>query len=330
MVSWLLVVTGALVFFMQAGFAMLCAGCVRKKNVQNTMLKNVLDACGAAVAFYSFGFGFAFGGQYDTKETSFIGTKNFFFSGDIDPAFWFFEYAFSAAAVTIVAGTLAERCQMTAYLCYSLFLSGFVYPVAARALWSAVGFLSAGAAEPFGEVGAIDFAGSGVVHVTGGTIALIAACALGARIGRFHDVKGRELDVPKEIPGHSVALQMMGTMVLWFGCKYLEATFLECCKSSGSLKLDMPIFLPTNHILLTRAFLFTAGYGFNPGSALLLTVPNRGSIAALVAVNTSLSGAAGALSALLTNLYLEERKTGDYAFSLTMAMNGLLTGLVSM
>ena len=106
--QWLLILCGALVFFMQAGFAMLCAGCVRKKNVQNTMLKNLLDACGAALAFYVTGFAFAFGGG-SSEGKSFIGSRNFFFMGDIDPAFWFFEYAFSAASVTIVAGTLAER-----------------------------------------------------------------------------------------------------------------------------------------------------------------------------------------------------------------------------
>ena len=108
---------------------------------------------------------------------------------------------------------------MAAYLCYSLFLTGFVYPIAARAVWSSYGFLSPFAPDPFGNVGCIDFAGSGVVHVTGGMTALIAAHLLGARKGRFHDSRGRPLDKPKEFPGHSIALQLMGTMVLWFGCK---------------------------------------------------------------------------------------------------------------
>jgi len=121
--NWLLVFAGALVFFMQAGFAMLCAGCVRKKNVQNTMLKNLLDACGAAVAFYCIGFAFAFGGQDEVVGNTFLGYQNFFLMGSVNPAFFFFEYAFSATSVTIVAGTLAERCQMAAYLCYSLFLT---------------------------------------------------------------------------------------------------------------------------------------------------------------------------------------------------------------
>ena len=184
------------------------------------MLKNLLDACGAAIAFYTVGYAFAFGGQDDTSgKKSFLGTENFFSMGDVDAGFWFFEYAFSATAVTIVAGTLAERCQMSAYLCYSVFLTGFVYPVAARAIWSTVGILSSGATDPFGDVGVFDFAGSGVVHVTGGMTAFWAAYMLGARKGRFHDSKGRVLDVPKEFPGHSIALQLLGTMILWFGCK---------------------------------------------------------------------------------------------------------------
>jgi len=131
--QWLLVVTGALIFFMQSGFAMLCAGAVRKKNVNNTMMKNLLDACGAAVAFYATGYAFAYGASSSgSNDISFIGSSNFFLQGDVDPAVFFFQFAFSATAVTIVAGTLAERCQMTSYLFYSFFLTGFVYPVVAR------------------------------------------------------------------------------------------------------------------------------------------------------------------------------------------------------
>jgi Amt family ammonium transporter len=207
----------------QSGFAMLCAGCVRKKNVQNTMLKNLLDACGAALGFYVIGYALAFGGQNERSDVTFVGTTDFFnwnSAVPVNQAFWFFEFAFSATSVTIVAGTLAERCQMVAYLCYSVFLTGFVYPVVAHSIWSNNGFLSAFAAEPFQGIGVLDFAGSGVVHVTGGTTALVATYMLGARKGRFYDARGRELEKPKAFPGHSMALQMMGTMILWFGCKF--------------------------------------------------------------------------------------------------------------
>lgn len=198
--------TLALVFFMQAGFAMLCAGAVRKKNVQNTMLKNLLDACGAALAFFCVGYAFAFGGDANSK--TFIGTSNFCLMDVDDLAFWLFQYAFSAASATIVAGTLAERCQMLAYLCYSVILGGFVYPVVAHSVWSAQGFLSFSAPDPLWGVGMVDFAGSGVVHLTGGTTALFATMILGPRRGRFHDDTGRKLSKPKEFPGHSVALQV--------------------------------------------------------------------------------------------------------------------------
>ena len=187
---------------------MLCAGAVRKKNVQNTMLKNLLDACGAALAFFSVGFAFAFGGQDTESGTTFIGKENFFLMEVEDLAYWLFQYAFSAASATIVAGTLAERCQMVAYLCYSVLLGGFVYPVIAHSAWSRQGFLSTFNEDPLWDIGMVDFAGSGVVHLTGGTTALFATMILGPRRGRFHDETGRRLEKPKEFPGHSVALQV--------------------------------------------------------------------------------------------------------------------------
>ena len=173
---------------------MLCAGSVQKKNVQNTMLKNLLDACGAALSFYSVGFAFAYGGSYDegnVGKTTFIGTSNFFLMGVEDLMFWMFQFAFAATSATIVAGTLAERCQMPAYLCYSLFLTGFVYPIVVHAIWSPQGILSAYHSDPLWGSGFIDFAGSTVVHFTGGFTALIATYLLGPRRGRFYDHRGK-------------------------------------------------------------------------------------------------------------------------------------------
>ena len=206
--TFFLVYSASLVFFMQAGFAMLCAGAVQKKNVQNTMLKNLLDACGAALGFYSVGYAFAYGGSFEGGKTTFIGNTNFFLMGVDDYVFWLFQFAFAATSATIVAGTLAERCQMTAYLCYSVMLSGFVYPVIVHAVWSHTGFLSPRNVNPLFGVGMIDFAGSGVVHMTGGITAFIAAKILGARKGRFYDERGNKLTKPKSFPGHSIALQV--------------------------------------------------------------------------------------------------------------------------
>lgn len=212
--TFFLIYAASLVFFMQAGFAMLCAGSVQKKNVQNSMLKNLLDACGAALGFYSVGYAFAYGGSEECVkngcggEKTFIGTTNFFLQGVEDDMFWLFQFAFAATSATIVAGTLAERCQMTAYLCYSLALTGFVYPVVAHSIWSPQGFLTAHSVEPLWGVGVVDFAGSTVVHLTGGFTALIATYLLGPRRGRFYDARGKLLETPNPMPGHSAALQV--------------------------------------------------------------------------------------------------------------------------
>jgi Amt family ammonium transporter len=97
---------------------------------------------------------------------------------------------------------------MTAYLCYSIVLVGFVYPVIVHSIWSHQGWISANGMDPLWGVGMIDFAGSGVVHLTGGTTAIFAAMILGPRRGRFHDDMGRKLDKPKQFIGHSTALQV--------------------------------------------------------------------------------------------------------------------------
>ncbi len=205
-------------------------------------------------------------------------------NNDDDYISFFFQFTFAATAATIVAGTVAERCKMSAYLCYSLFLTGFVYPAVVHAIWNSNGFLSAFNSEAhYG--GMIDFAGSGVVHMTGGATALVAAVILGPRIGRFYDAEGNKLEKPGEFPPHSVALQVLGTFILWFGW-----------------------------------------YGFNPGST--LGVIGYGDVLSLCAVTTTLSAAAGAVSALFTDTMLVLLAEGEAEYDLTMAMNGCLGGLV--
>ena len=147
---------------------MLCAGAVRKKNLQNTMLKNLLDACGASLAYFAVGYAFSYG----DSDNSFIGASNFFLSGldDTNFTFWVFQFTFCASSATIVAGTLAERCQMIAYFYYSAMVSGFVYPVAVHAFWSSNGFLSpfkTDGGDLFLGTGVLDFAGGAVVHLLG-------------------------------------------------------------------------------------------------------------------------------------------------------------------
>jgi Amt family ammonium transporter len=158
-------------------------------------------------AFYSIGYAFAFGDG--ENPNGFIGTANFFLHGVDDVAFWLFQFAFSAAATTIVAGTLAERCQMGAYFYYSILLSGWVYPIIVHAIWSPYGWLSGDNEKALFGVGVVDIAGGGVVHVTGGVTAFLATWVLGPRRGRFHDEKtGELLEIPNDIKGHNIALQV--------------------------------------------------------------------------------------------------------------------------
>lgn len=287
-VFYLLFAAG-LVFLMQAGFAMLCAGSVRQKNVKNILLKNLLDACCGAIGFWAIGWGLAYGGG-DKEVKRFVGNTGFFLSGfesGGDYIGWFFQFAFAATAATIVAGTVAERCKMQAYLFYAPFLTGFVYPVIVHSIWCSSGFLSAFNGTPFLGVGVIDFAGSGVVHMTGGCTALIAAIVLGPRQGRFHDIDGNVLDEPTVFPPHSVALQMLGTFLLWFGW-----------------------------------------YGFNPGSTLAIANSVSADVAALCAVTTTIAAGCGCITACFTDSIIGRMQTGETEYDLSMAMNGTLGALV--
>ena len=189
------------------------------------------DACVGAVVYYLWGYGLAYdvGCASDSsyKPNGFIGwgCDNFALSGvetaratgttngTKSPDPWitfFFQYAFAAAAATIVSGAVAERCQLLAYLIYTTFITGFIYPVVVHWVWDSAGFLS-GLNKDAMLSGVIDFAGSGVVHMTGGWAALMGAMILGPRIGRWTSTK------PWEFEGHSSTLQVLGTFILWFG-----------------------------------------------------------------------------------------------------------------
>lgn len=161
------------------------------------------------MSFYLVGYAFAYG--EGERTNGFIGTGNFFLKGVEEDkyAFWVYQYTFSAASATIVAGTLAERCKMGAYFYYSILVSGFVYPVVVHVIWSEQGFLSTFREDPLWGIGVIDFSGSGVVHMTGGSIALVATWILGPRRGRFHDEQtGVPLEKPRPIKGHNMGLQV--------------------------------------------------------------------------------------------------------------------------
>ncbi|XP_068666861.1 ammonium transporter 1 member 1-like [Aristolochia californica] len=211
--STYLLFSAYLVFSMQLGFAMLCAGSVRAKNTMNIMLTNVLDAAAGGLFYYLFGFAFAFG----TPSNGFIG-KHFFGLKDVptssfDYSNFLYQWAFAIAAAGITSGSIAERTQFVAYLIYSSFLTGFVYPIVSHWFWSVDGWASPFRTDNFlfGS-GVIDFAGSGVVHMVGGIAGFWGALIEGPRIGRF-DHTGRSV----ALRGHSASLVVLGTFLLWFG-----------------------------------------------------------------------------------------------------------------
>ncbi|XP_020209131.1 ammonium transporter 1 member 1 [Cajanus cajan] len=211
--STYLLFSAYLVFSMQLGFAMLCAGSVRAKNTMNIMLTNVLDAAAGGIFYYLFGFAFAWG----APSNGFIG-KHFFGLKDvptesIDYSNFLYQWAFAIAAAGITSGSIAERTQFVAYLIYSSFLTGFVYPVVSHWFWSVDGWASAFKTHNLlFSTGVIDFAGSGVVHMVGGVAGLWGALIEGPRIGRF-DHAGRAV----ALRGHSASLVVLGTFMLWFG-----------------------------------------------------------------------------------------------------------------
>ncbi|MBN1995662.1 MAG: ammonium transporter [Anaerolineae bacterium] len=204
-VIWLLV-AAFLVFFMQAGFAMVESGFSRAKNAANLLMKNLMDFSVGTLLFFVLGYGLMFG----ASASGFIGTDNFFLSKlNFGPdsaynwAFFLFQLVFAGTAATIVSGAVAERLKFSAYLVYSIIIVGLVYPISGHWLWGG-GWLA--------ELGFIDFAGSTIVHSVGGWAALAGAVILGPRIGKFN--KDGSSNV---IPGHSLTLAALGVFILWFG-----------------------------------------------------------------------------------------------------------------
>ena len=211
-------IAGALVFFMQAGFALVEAGLTRAKNVVNIFAKNLSDALIGVLAFFAVGYAFAFGSVSDSGLEKFIGTKAFFLSGQdlaipVDGGLsvatvFFFQVVFAATAVTIISGGMAERTKFISYLIISAAMTAFIYPVVVHWTWGG-GFI---AQLNVGDAVYSDFAGSGVVHMVGGIGALMGAWFLGPRIGKY-DENGK----PRAIPGHSIPFVLLGVFILWLG-----------------------------------------------------------------------------------------------------------------
>jgi len=200
---WILV-AAFLVFFMQAGFAMVETGFTRSKNSVNILMKNLMDFSIGALLFFFVGYGLMFGAD----AGGFIGTDSFLLS-IIDPAntqnfaLWIFQAVFAATAATIVSGAMAERTKFKSYLVYTVFITALIYPVVGHWIWGG-GWLA--------EMGMIDFAGSTVVHSVGGWAALAGAIMLGPRLGKYNKDGSSNA-----IPGHNIPLATLGVFILWFG-----------------------------------------------------------------------------------------------------------------
>ena len=224
----------ALVFFMQAGFAMVETGFTRAKNAGNIIMKNLMDFCIGTPLFWLFGFGLMFGdGKFIGAYKGIADSTYASVSPDGVPffAFLIFQTVFCATAATIVSGAMAERTKFISYCIYSAVISLLVYPIEAHWIWGG-GWLA--------DLGFHDFAGSTCVHMAGGVAAFVGAAILGPRIGKY-DKNGKA----KAIPGHSLTLGALGCFILWFcwfGFNGASTTSME----GDAIPLAGKVFVTTN------------------------------------------------------------------------------------
>jgi len=292
-IVWTLI-TGFMVMFMQAGFALVETGLTRAKNVAHTMAMNLLVYGICIIGFWSLGFALQMGGtgalgtfgsdatlshellvHVGGKEFGLFGLKGFFLTPDVltpgVAALFLFQMVFMDTAVTIPTGAGAERWKFTSFVAFSFVAAAIIYPIYANWVWGG-GWLSSLGAFGLGH-GHVDFAGSSVVHMTGGVMSFVLARELGPRQGKFAPD-----GTARAIPGHSLPLVVLGTFILAFGW-----------------------------------------FGFNPGSTLAGTETH----VAIIAVNTMLASGAGAVSAYA---YTKFRYGSP---DVSMVCNGLLSGLVA-
>lgn len=279
-----------LVFFMHCGFAMLSIGCVRAKYAKHISILILLDACASAMGFYLFGYAFAFGDK--GAGNAFIGSQ-FFAMSHLPPSqyyLWIFQWSFAATACTIVSGAIAERTRFEAYILYSFFMSAWVYPLVVHSIWAVNGWASAFNVNNllFGS-GAIDYAGSGAVHMVGGMAALCGAIVVGPRIGRFLP-DGTVV----QMEGHNTSLFILGVMILWFGWYG---------------------FNPGSQLAIVTT---VAGSSYSVANAV-----------ANAAVTTTISPAVAGLTGLAVKALFLKRETGKIVWDIMCMGNSVLAGLVA-
>lgn len=209
---WFLI-GAALVFFMQAGFAMVETGFTRAKNAGNIIMKNLMDFCIGTVVFVLLGFSLMVSkdyilGIFGMPNLQILTNFGEFLKGGNAPSF-VFNLVFCATAATIVSGSMAERTKFVSYCIYSAVISLFVYPIEAGWVWNSQGWLA--------KLGFHDFAGSAAIHAVGGITALIGAIMVGPRLGKYVKDKAGKVKKVNAIPGHSITLGALGCFILWFG-----------------------------------------------------------------------------------------------------------------
>ncbi len=227
---WFLI-GAALVFWMQAGFAMVEAGFTRAKNTGNIIMKNLMDFCIGTVVFILIGFGLLMGEDL----FGFIGKPGvdlFTSYADFDFSSFVFNLVFCATTATIVSGAMAERTKFLSYCIYSAVISALIYPIEAHWIWGG-GWLS--------QIGFHDFAGSCAIHMVGGISALIGAKILGPRIGKFKRDKSGKVVKVNAFPGHSIALGALGVFILWLGWYGFNGAAATSMEQLGSIFLTTTI-----------------------------------------------------------------------------------------
>ncbi|MEE0913987.1 MAG: ammonium transporter [Ruminococcus sp.] len=227
---WFLI-GAALVFWMQAGFAMVEAGFTRAKNTGNIIMKNLMDFCIGTVVFILIGFSLLMGEDL----LGFIGNPGFdlFTSyADFDFSSFVFNLVFCATTATIVSGAMAERTKFLSYCIYSGVISALIYPIEAHWIWGG-GWLS--------QLGFHDFAGSCAIHMVGGISALIGAKILGPRIGKFNKDKNGKVTKVNAFPGHSITFGALGVFILWFGWYGFNGAAATSIEQLGSIFLTTTI-----------------------------------------------------------------------------------------
>ena len=261
------VMGGILVFFMQAGFALVESGSVRSKNTVNVLMKNYMDTCLGGLIFWLLGFGLMFG----VNASGWIGTSHFA-PNVMDDWHWnllFFQMMFAATATTIASGAMAERIHFVAYVVSAAVVSGLIYPIFGSWAWGSIfngeGWLKA--------LGFIDFAGSTVVHSIGGWVALAGIIVLGPRLGRF----GRN-GQSHHLAGHNLPLVALGGFILWFAWfGFNAASTVNASVSIGRIALN-------THLAACSGAVAYMLYALIRGKAILMKTTINASLGGLVGI----------------------------------------------